>query len=229
MSEGGYIHRGDCVYLPGREWALRMAPAPRSDRRYQELLDEHHRRSGWVVYRPVCADCVACQPIRVPVARFRPSRSQRRVLRRNEDLRVELGAPEATVEKLDLHNRFVAERFNKGESAFKDLSSYEEVFGASPITTREMRFRLKGRLVGLGLIDVLPNLVSSVYFYFDPSESQRSLGTFSALQEIELARETSREFVYFGYYIADCQEMNYKSRFKPCEVLGPDGTWRPFD
>lgn len=228
MSESGYVHRGECVYLPGRSWALRMIPAPRSDQRYEELLDDHHRRSGWVAYKPICEDCQACQPIRVPVESFRPSKSQRRILRRNEDVKVELGIPEATQEKLDLHNRFVATRFNKGESAFKDLASYDEVFGASPITTREMRFRIGSRLVGLGVIDVTPRVVSSVYFFFDPDESRRSLGTFSALREIELARETLRPYVYFGYYIAGCREMNYKSRFRPCEVLEPDGTWRPF-
>ena len=226
VNEGGYVHHGDCVYLPGRQWALRMVPAPRSDRRYQELLDDHHRRSGWVVYKPICVDCDACQPIRVPVEQFKPSRSQRKILRKNDDVSVELGLPEATQEKLELHNRYVAHRLNNGESTLKDPSSYDEVFGASPITTREMRFRLNGRLVGLGVIDVMPDVISSVYFFFDPDESRRSLGTFSALREIELARETGRPFVYFGYYIAACREMNYKSRFKPCEVLGSDGEWR---
>lgn len=228
VSEDDYVHTGECVYIPGETWTLRMRPSPRADRRYQELLDDRHRRSGWTVYKPVCANCQACRPIRVPVERFRPSKSQRRVLRRNEDIEVELGLPSATQEKLDLHNRFVATRFNKGESVFKDLASYDLVFGDSPVTTREMRFRIKGRLVGLGLVDVMPDVVSSVYFYFDPDESRRSLGTFSALREIELARESGRAYLYLGYYIAACREMNYKSRFKPCEILQPDGTWRPF-
>lgn len=224
----GYVHTGPCVYLPDRRWALRMHPAPRSDRRYQELLDQHHRRSGWVVYRPVCQGCHACEPIRVPVAEFKASKSQRRVLRKNRDVSYELGPPEPSQEKLDLHNRFVSARFGRGDSAFSSLDTYEEVFGASPITTREMRFRIDGRLVGLGLVDLLPDIVSSVYFYFDPEEARRSLGTFSALQEIDLARETGRSFLYLGYYIRGCREMSYKARFRPCEVLGADGTWRRF-
>ncbi|MGE0707293.1 MAG: arginyltransferase [Planctomycetota bacterium] len=224
----GYVHTGPCVYRPEERWALRMLPAPRDDRRYEELLDASHRRSGWVVYKPVCRSCQACRPIRIPVERFRPSKSQRRVLRRNEDVRLEIGPPEPTREKLDLHNRFVAARFDRGDSRFETLESYEEVFGASPVSTREMRYRLDGRLVGLGLIDLLPNVVSSVYFYFDPEEDRRSLGTFSALQEVELAKTTGRGFVYLGYYIDGCREMSYKARFRPCELLHPDGVWRDF-
>lgn len=224
----GYVHTGDCVYRPGLRWALRMRPAPRDDAGYQALLDQHYRRSGWVVYRPECSACEACQPIRVPVATFRPSKSQRRALNRNKDVEVELGPACATAEKLDLHNRFVNHRFDRGDSVFQSLDTYEEVFGASPITTQEMRYRIDGRLVGLGLIDVLPNVISSVYFYFDPNESARSLGTFSAVREIELARVTNREYVYLGYYIASCREMNYKARFQPCELLHEDGVWRPF-
>ena len=225
----GYVHTGDCVYLPGRRWALRMASAPRDDAAYRQLLESHHRRSGWVVYRPVCRGCRACQPLRVPVASFVPSRSQRRALKRNQDVELEVGPPEPTQEKLDLHNRFVATRFDRGDAGFPSLESYAEVFGGSPVSTREMRYRVDGRLVGLGLVDLLPDVVSSVYFYFDPDESRRSLGTYSVLQEVELARRTERRYVYLGYYISGCREMSYKARFRPCEALGPDGVWRPFD
>lgn len=225
----GYVHTGDCVYLPGRRWALKMIPAPRDDLAYQEMLDDHHRRSGWVVYRPVCRGCRACQPIRIPVALFRPSRSQRRTLRRNEDVTIEIGPPEPTEEKLELHNRFVESRFDRGDAGFSSLENYSEVFGPSPVTTREMRLRVKDRLIGLGVIDVLPDVVSSVYFYFDPAEAKRSLGTFSVLKEIELARATSRSYLYLGYYITDCREMNYKSRFRPSELLEADGVWRPYE
>lgn len=224
----GYVHTGDCVYLPGRRWALEMLPAPRSDAAYRALLETCHRRSGWVIYRPVCQGCTQCRPIRVPVATFKPSRSQRRVLKKNRDVALEVGPPEPTEEKLDLHNRFVADRFDRGDAGFPDLETYAEVFGPSPVTTREMRFRLGGRLVGLGLVDALPDVVSSVYFFFDPAESRRSLGTYSAIQEIELARATGRSYLYLGYFIAGCREMSYKTRFRPCELLEPDGEWRPY-
>ncbi len=203
-----------------------MIPAPRDDTGYRDLLDLHHRRSGWVVYRPVCHGCRECQPIRVPVEGYRPTRSQRKALSRNQDVHMEIGPPEPTDEKLDLHNRFVSSRFERGDAGFTSLESYAEVFGASPVTTREMRYTIDGRLVGLGLVDMLPGVVSSVYFFFDPEFSKRSLGTYSAIKEIELARETGRSYLYLGYFITACREMSYKSRFRPCEVLTSDGVWR---
>jgi len=223
------VHTGDCVYLPGREWALRMLPAPRHDAAYRELLERHHRRSGWVVYRPVCRGCQECLPIRVPVAGFRPSRSQRRVLRRNRDVTIEVAHPEPSEEKLELHNRFVAARFDRGDAGFTDIDGYAEVFGPSPVTTREMRLRVGGKLVGVGLLDMLPDVISSVYFFFDPEHARRSLGTLSALKELELAAATRRSYLYLGYYISGCREMSYKARFRPSELLYPDGVWRTFD
>ena len=226
----GYVHTGTCAYLKDREWALRMRLAPRDDAVYRRLLESRHRRSGNVVYQPVCKGCTACQPIRVPVDRFQPSKSQRRCLRRNADVLLTTGPTTPTQEKLELHNRFVRARFaDAADKGFDSLESYAEVFGGSPVTTWEMRFTVEGKLVGLGIVDALPEVLSSVYFFFDPEHSRRSLGTYSALMEIELARETGRRWLYLGYYVHGCREMIYKARFRPCELLGADGVWRPYD
>jgi leucyl-tRNA---protein transferase len=204
-----------------------MHPAPRSDAAYRALLETHHRRSGWSVYRPVCRGCQACQPLRVPVATFVPSKSQRRALRRNEDVTLEVGPLEPTEEKRRLHDDFVRARFTDRDGGFASLEDYAQCFGTSPVTTREMRFRVGERLVGLGIVDLLPDVLSSVYFFFDPREARRSLGTYSALCEIDLAATTGRAYVYLGYWIEACREMTYKARFRPCEVLTPAGAWVP--
>jgi arginine-tRNA-protein transferase len=65
-----------------------------------------------------------------------------------------------------------------------------------------------------------------VYFYFDPREARRSIGTFSGLYEIEWAREMKLAHWYMGYWIKECPTMAYKARFRPCEALGTDGEWR---
>lgn len=218
------VQEGPCGYLPGRTWQLEVRLAPLQDAEYRAMLETRHRRSGRIAYRPVCASCSECVPIRVPVARFQPTRSQRRAQRRNQDVRLEVGPLEPTEEKLRLHDKFVRARFDRGEG-FGTLDRYAETFGASPVTTAEMRYRVGGRLVGLGIVDLLPDVVSSVYFFFDPDEPRRSLGTHSALEEIELARRTGRSFLYLGYYIAGCREMNYKARFRPCELMDANGRW----
>jgi leucyl-tRNA---protein transferase len=225
----GYVQVGTCAYLRDRSWALEMHPAPRSDEAYRALLETHHRRSGWTVYRPVCRACQACQPIRVPVATFRETKSQRRARRRNEDVTLELGPLEPTEEKRALHDAFVRARFGDPDGGFESLEHYALSFGSSPVTTAEMRYRVGERLVGLGIVDLLPDVVSSVYFFFDPTEPQRSLGVHSALCEIDLARSTGRAFLYLGYYVEACREMRYKARFGPCELLTPTGEWVPYE
>jgi len=88
-----------------------------------------------------------------------------------------------------------------------------------------MRYSVKGKLVGVSWLDYLPNSLSSVYFAFEPEEAKRSLGTFSVLKEIEIARMSGREFYYLGFYVPGSPKMSYKGRFKPHELL-LDGQWR---
>jgi arginyl-tRNA--protein-N-Asp/Glu arginylyltransferase len=71
--------------------------------------------------------------------------------------------------------------------------------------------------------------LSSVYFFHDPAESRRGLGTFGAMMEIELARRMGIAHYYLGYWIANCSTMSYKASFRPCELLNGDGVWRPMD
>src|SRR5688500_15078780 len=96
-----------CPYLPGRMsrsrafWGGRVDPGV-----YHKLMDANFRRSGRLVYQPVCRGCRACQSIRVPVAAFKPDKSQRRCRRKNEDLVVTVGEPQATDEKFELYRRY---------------------------------------------------------------------------------------------------------------------------
>jgi arginine-tRNA-protein transferase len=82
-----------------------------------------------------------------------------------------------------------------------------------------MRYFREETLVGVGLIDLLPHSLSSIYFYHAPDWRPDGPGTFSMLCEIELARQRQLDFVYLGYWIRDCQSMAYKNRFVPHELL----------
>jgi arginine-tRNA-protein transferase len=191
---------------------------------YQRLMDAGFRRSGRVVYQPMCRGCRACLPIRVPVEAFRPSRSQRRVLRRNGDLVLRAGRPEPTRQKFELYQRYQTQ-WHEGTMA-GTWDDFLDFLYRSPVDSIETEVRGRdGRLLGVGVCDVTPGSLSSVYFYFDPAESSRSLGTWSILQEIELAGRLRRPFYYLGYWVAGCGKMQYKSAFHPHEVLYPDGRW----
>ena len=222
---------GPCAYLPGRtathEYMLSRHLAPD---RYQRLMDSGFRRSGLVVYRPACEGCRECVPIRVPARDFAASRSQRRVQRRNADVRVTIDAPRATDEKWRLYYEY--RQWQHNESASDEQEDFEEFLYRSPLEeagmsrTLEMSYWIGERLAAVGIVDVCPDALSSVYVYFDPVHAKRSLGVFSALCEIEECRRRGLAYWYVGYYIRDCRRMNYKAHYLPYELLGPDGLWR---
>lgn len=223
------LHDHECGYLPGRQatdevWAsLELEPED-----YQDLMDQGYRRSGHLLYRPRCAGCASCIPIRVPVADFRPSRSQRRVARRNADLRLQVGPPTLSPEKLDVYRRYL-EFQHPGSRQDSSIETLRDFLYSSCVDTREISYRApRDRLVGVSIVDVGPRSLSSVYHFFEPDESRRSVGTYSALTEIELCRRHGIPWYYLGYWVEGCRQMEYKTAFQPNERL-VDGRWVRID
>jgi arginyl-tRNA--protein-N-Asp/Glu arginylyltransferase len=218
----------DCNYLPGRVATTR---AFRTDNLpadlYHEFMDAGFRRSGNVIYQPICAACQKCLPLRVPVDRFAADKSQRRCARRNADLIISQGRPELTDEKLDLYQRYLLDWHGKDVENHLDRESLQSFLYESPVDTLEFCYRTPDqKLVAVGIADVCVQSFSSVYFYFDPQESDRGLGTFGALHEIEHAKTVGILYYYLGFWVHGCAAMQYKSRFRPCQILDNDGVWK---
>ncbi|XP_022549396.2 arginyl-tRNA--protein transferase 1 isoform X1 [Brassica napus] len=97
------------------------------------------------------------------------------------------------------------------------------------------QYRVDGRLVAVGVVDILPKCLSSVYLFWDPDYAFLSLGKYSAIQEINWVRENqarcpSLEYYYLGYYIHSCSKMRYKAAYRPSELLCPlRFKWVPFE
>ncbi len=220
-----------CPYLPGRTATLRAFAADRLDAGvYHAFMDAGFRRSGRMVYQPACDGCRRCVPIRVPVDRFRPDKTQRRCQRRNADLAVAVGPPALTDEKFDLYQRYVRQWHDKPDAGDDDgadaRASLASFLYASPVQTLEFTYRdPAGRLLAVGIADVCRRSFSSVYFYFDPDARDRSPGTFGALHEIAWAAAAGIPHYYLGYWVNGCRKMEYKTNFRPFELLGPGGRW----
>ncbi len=215
-----------CAYLPDRLTENRAFVAQAlSGESYHDLMDAGFRRSGRLFYQPICRGCRACVPIRVPADRFIASKSQRRCARRNEDLVVSVSRAHPTDEKFDLYRRYAARRH--GDLHANDPEAFCSFLYDSPVDTLEFGYRdQSGRLLAVGICDVCTRSLSSVYFYFDPLESRRGLGTFGVLKEIEYAKRVAIAHYYLGYWVAEARTMAYKTNFEPCELLHPDGVWR---
>jgi leucyl-tRNA---protein transferase len=220
----------DCPYLEGRETrSLLVDPAFRLDGSgYGELLERGFRRSGRFVYRHQCAACTECVAVRVPVAQFRPNRSQRRCLRRNADLEVGLASRWDLAEHVDLLARYLQARHAGGGMDETALETYRDMLDDRHGEVRVLESRLQGKLLAVAITDQTPRGLSAVYTFFDTSLPARGLGNFSILQQI---RETTRlglPHLYLGYWIPGSPKMGYKSRFRPIEGL-VDGVWQGLD
>lgn len=221
-----------CGYLPDQRWSLHyLFVAQASAAEYQGFLERGWRRFGRAFFHPVCKTCHRCLSLRVPVGTFRPDRSQRRALKANADVELVVGPPAVTDEKLRLYDRFHEHQADeKGWPAHgpKDPADYAESFADNPFPAEEWCYYAGGRLIGVGYVDVLPAALSAIYFFYDPDERHRSLGTYNVLRAIAAAGDRCLPHVYLGYYVAGCRSLEYKGRFRPNEVLGTDGTWGPF-
>jgi leucyl-tRNA---protein transferase len=219
-----------CEYLPDRDWQLRYELVPQlRPADYMQRLQQGWRRFGYALFRPDCPSCRMCQSLRVPVATFRSNRSQRRVWTRNQrEVTVRVGAPALSQDRLDLWVRFHRHgQETKGWPAETDGEPGDLL--ENPFRTEEWTYYVGDRLIAVAYVDALPEALSAIYCYYDPTERARSPGTFNILSLLASARERGLPHVYLGYYVAGCRSMEYKRKFRPNEVLGPNGTWESFD
>jgi arginine-tRNA-protein transferase len=209
-----------CPYLPHEisRLPLRLPIRALRRREFDERLEIGDRRQGLLLYRTACPSCDACEPIRLDVERFTPNRAQRRTFARGEqEIHVEVGPLEPTLEKVRLYNRHKYGRnLSTGEEAI-DYDGYRAFLGESCCDSFELRYRHRGRLVGVAITDRSENALSAVYCFFDPDEPRLGTGTYSILKQVDLARRWGLRYVYLGLYIRDCASMAYKGRFLPHE------------
>lgn len=105
-------------------------------------------------------------------------------------------------------------------------SSPEDGFGSF-----HQQYWLDNKLIAVGVLDILPYCVSSVYFFYDPDYSFLSLGTYSSLRELEFTQRLSKsspllKYYYMGFYIHNCPKMRYKGNLSSSYLLCPETyTW----
>jgi len=212
-----------CSYLPEETASLEYRfYSGLSPGELEELVRRGWRRFGTTVFRPACQACRECVPLRVEVNRFQESKSQRRTRRKNAHIHVQLSPATVSAAHVALYNTWHLDMTERRD--WKEQATTSEEYWGGFLSGRfpsawEMRYFREETLVGVGLIDLLPHSLSSIYFYHAPDWRPDGPGTFSMLCEIDLARQRQLEFVYLGYWIRDCQSMAYKNRFVPHELL----------
>lgn len=217
-----------CPYVPGRteRKVVTEITGPEADTLHDRLSRAGFRRSHNIAYAPVCPSCQACVPIRIPVARFVPDRTLRRIARTNQHTEGFEITARATAEQFQLFQRYQQARHGEGDMASMSFYDYRAMVEDTPISTQMVEFRdPDSPLLGACLIDRLGDGLSAVYSFFSPELARRSLGTYAVLWLIARARALGLPYVYLGYWVPESRKMAYKARFRPTEILS-GGIWR---
>ncbi len=212
-----------CSYLPGQTARMTYRLAYRlTESRYEQLLSRGWRRFGRTLFRPNCSACAACQSLRVVLADFTASKSQRRIVSKAPEFSLTIQKPTVSAEHLSLYNRYHLDMHHRRQWPFREIDSdhyFDSFLDGHFSFAREFQYRHDGKLIGLGLVDMTRSVMSSIYFFHDPDWRDVALGTYSVLREIEVGKTQGCQWLYMGYYIRDCGSMNYKNRFRPNQIL----------
>lgn len=165
-------------------------------------------------------------PLRIRLADFLFTKSQRRIFRKNKDLSVVIRPAEIDAEKEVLFNRHKA-RFKRDvpDSIFFFLDRNP---ANTPGETLEICVYRGDELLAASFYDAGARSASSIYAIFAPEEAARSLGIFTLLLEIDWAQKHAKDFLYLGYAYEGNSFYDYKKRFCKLERFDWNGNWKSF-
>lgn len=209
-----------CSYLP-RYDAKNIFTSPHeslSSEVYDALITIGFRRSGEIILRPACDHCQQCVSLRIPVSSFTASKSQRRTIKLNNDIQTKVIQHPDYTKYHSLYERYILSRHPDSESMQNVENIFATFLASNWSNTFSIEFTLpNNELVCVAICDPLKNGWSDVYTFYNPNLTKRSLGNFAILAQIQLLKQRAEKYLYLGYWIKDCNKMNYKTQFKPCE------------
>ncbi len=228
-----------CSYIDGLHQTLEYKIIINASKEEcEEYILRGWRRFGAMYFRPICHNCMACESLKIDVFNFTPSKSQRRIMRKNAHIDIIVRRPSVTTDHLELFDKY-----HKYKHATRDwdrhntsISNYHSSFvHEHGEFGYEVLYFDNEKLIAVDLIDLLDSGISALYCYYDPDYTHLSLGHYTLLRQIALAKELKLPWIYLGYYVKESKSLSYKADYKP--LLNLDGRpdnesipiWRSFN
>jgi len=213
----------NCAYIPNKKVRMNYKYVASASKEFATaVIARGWRRFGKYFFHPICNGCNECKSIRIDVSDYAYTKSQRKTINRNAETKIIVQEPSLTQAHIALYNKYHAFKHEKDKWQHRNISQreYHENFvdGANDFG-KEVLYVIDGKLVGVDLIDVLDDGISSIYFYYDPDYASLSLGTYSLLYQVKLAEILELPWIYLGYWVDGCKAFAYKPNFKPQEML----------
>ena len=212
-----------CSYLQGKEQTMHYRVFDNcSAESCQAFIERGYRRFGKMYFRPICDGCDECKSIKIDVANYTFSKSARRVMKKAKDLRVYIQKPSLSHEHLEIFDKYHLHMHSKKGWEYNKTSPehyYNSFVNGDEDFGYEVLYFYEERLIGVDLIDILEDGISSIYFYYDPEFASYSLGKLSLYNQIKYAKNAGKKWIYLGYYVEDCPSLAYKAEYKPYLTL----------
>ena len=213
----------DCAYIEGNVVRMNYKYVSEASKEFATaVVHRGWRRFGKYFFHPVCKDCSECKSVRIDASQYHYTKSQKKAIKRNSETKIIVQEPTMTKAHIDLYNKYHSFKHEKDGWQHRNISQreYKENFveGAHNFG-KEVLYLKDDKLIGVDLIDILEDGISSIYFYYDPEYANLSLGTYSLLYQIKLANILELEWIYLGYWVDGCKAFAYKPKFQPQEIL----------
>lgn len=208
-----------CSYLNGATQRTHYKYIDKCTTSYNtDLVSRGWRRFGRYFSRPVCSSCNACESVKIDATNYKFSKSERRIMKKNKNTKIFIQKPTLSLEHINLYNKYHKYKSETAGWAYRPITPnnyYSSFVEGHEEFGKEVLYFVDNKLVGVDLIDILDDGISSIYFYYDPEYLHLALGKYSIYVEIDIAKRNNLNSIYLGYSVKSCQSLNYKEQYKP--------------
>ena len=210
-----------CSYIENKEERkiFTIMDDPGQTYEYESLIKLGFRRSHNILYNQVCDSCNLCKSIRISCLNFKPSKSEKRVLKKNCNVFQKNLKAEPSLKQFKLFKKYLKFKHDKSEMNEMNYNDYKKMMEAPGIETQIYEYYYQDELAACVISDFLDDAISMVYSFYSENFLKNSMGKFMIRDHFELANKLNKKYVYLGYWVEGCDKMDYKSKFNSSEIL----------